>query len=317
MKKNLIFIIIFFITLSLFAQRGQNTVQVRVNTNPSGAYFTIGQSKYGPTPVTVPMIINQIYEITFTMPGYQTMTIQYKAGSGDINEKLIPLTYSLSITANVTGADVYINGQLYGKTPLNLSLNGGNYSISIRMAGYKEWTTSINLNNNQNINANLIPDTYTLTIGANVTGADVFINNQSYGKTPLNVTLPPGTYTVLLKLEGYKDWSVTLNLNSNQNISANLEMLRYIILSLPVGAKIWLNGKPYNLNWGNIKDEGSFDDRDDKRDRRERYKDFKIFAETNNKFETIEIRYRNIITGPLNVEFNNKAKELKLILADK
>jgi len=304
-------------SLSIFAQRSQNTVQVKVNTNPSGAYFTIGQSKYGPTPTTVPLINGQIYEITFTMTGYQTKTIQYKAGSGDINETLIPLTYSLSISANINGADVYINGQMYGKTPLNLTLNGGTYSVLIKMSGYKDWTTTVNLTGNQSVNATLIPDTYTLSIGANVTGADVYINGQMYGKTPLNVTLSPGTYAILVKIKGYKDWATSVTLTGNQSINANLEMLRFIILSLPVGTKLWLNGKPYHLDWGNIKDDGSFDDRDDKRDKKERYKDFKIFAETTNKFETVEIRYKNIVTGPLNVEFNNKAKELRLMLVDK
>lgn len=235
MKKILTFFSIMFITVSLFSQRGQNTVQVNVNTDPSGAYFTIGQSKYGPTPITIPLIINQIYEITFTMPGYQTKTIKYKAGTGNIKELLFPLTYTLNINANVTGADVYINGQLYGKTPLNLTLNGGNY-------------------------------------------------------------------TILVKMEGYKNWSTSINLNNNQNISANLEMLRFIILSLPVGTQLWLNGKPYKLNWGNIEDKG--------------FIDFKISAETNNKFETIELKYKNISSGPLNVEFNNKKKELRLILID-
>ena len=313
MKRLYIFVFLFIFSFISFAQRSQNTVQVRVNTNPSGAYFTIGQSKYGPTPTTVPMIINQYYELTFTMPGYQTQTITYKAGTGDINVNLIPLAYSLNITSSIAGADVYINGQLYGKTPLTLTLNGGNYSITIKMSGYKDWATNVNLSGNQNINATLIPDTYTLTIGANITGADVYINGQLYGKTPLNVSLSPGAYNILVKLDGYKDWATSINLTSNQNISANLEMLRFIILSLPVGAKLWLNGKPYHLDWGNIKDEDS-DDRNIKRDK---YKDFKIFAETNNKTETIEIKYRHTSTGPMNVEFNNKAKELRLMLVDK
>lgn len=313
MKRVYLFILLFIVSISTFAQRTQNTVQVVVNTNPSGAYFTIGQSKYGPTPTTVPMIINQYYELTFTMPGYQTQTITYKAGTGDINVTLIPLTYTLSINANVNGADVYINGQLYGKTPFTTIMNGGNYSVMVKMIGYKDWTTNVNLFGNQNITANLVPDTYTLSINANVTGADVYINGQLYGRTPFNISLSPGTYNILIKLDGYRDWATSLNLTSNQNISANLEMLRFIILSLPVGARLWLNGKPYHLNWGNIKD----DDDGDRNIKRDRYKDFKISAETNNKFETIEIKYRNISTGPLSVEFNNRVKELRLMVVDK
>jgi len=461
MKKiYYLLIIAFLLSSNLFAQRSASTINVNVTTNPSGAYFIIGTdnvNKYGPTPVTIPLIKNRSYDITFTKDGYKTKTISYKAGTGSINETLEPLTtapqtnYNLSVSSNVTGADVYINNQFYGKTPLNVSLPSASYSIVVKLAGYTDYAANVTLNSNQNINANFTPNSYTLSVSSNIAGADVYINDQLYGKTPLTVSLPPATYKVVakyagyvdfvssvnlssnqnvtanftpikytlsvvsnirgadvyinnqlkgktplsvslpqasyevvvkmarykdftanvnltsnqtlsanliqdvyvlsvsssvtgadvyiggqlkgktplnislppaaysvtVKLEGYLDYNANINLTSSQNIIALLNPQKYIILSLPVGTKLWLNGKPYLLNWGNIKEDSKFDNvKTDIDDKKEKYKEFKIYSETN-KTDLIEIRYKNLVTGPINVEFNNKIKELRLSLSDK
>ncbi|HQJ06934.1 MAG TPA: PEGA domain-containing protein, partial [Spirochaetota bacterium] len=154
-------------------------------------------------------------------------------------------------------------------------------------------------------------------VSSNIAGADVYINNKLYGKTPLNVSLQPAAYSVTVKSEGYLDYRTNINLTSNQNITAPLTAQKYIILSLPVGTKLWLNGKAYHLNWGNIKDDNKFDNvKTDTNDKREKYKEFKIYSETG-RTDLIEIRYKNLITGPMNIEFNNKIKELRLSLFDK
>ncbi|HNZ25768.1 MAG TPA: PEGA domain-containing protein [Spirochaetota bacterium] len=384
--------IAFLLSSNLFAQRSASTVYVKVVTNPSGIYFSTESdkvNKFGPTPVTIPLLRNRTYVFVFTKDGYQSKTISYKAGTGDLNVTLEPLaapqinynlsvssniagadvyinnqpygktplnvslpsasynvtvklagytdfvsnvtlnsnqninanfapiSYNLSVSSNISGADVYINNQPYGKTPLNVSLPSANYNVTVKLAGYTDFASNVTLNSNQNINANLTPSSYTLSVSSNIAGADVYINNKLYGKTPLNVSLQPAAYSVTVKSEGYLDYRTNINLTSNQNITAPLTAQKYIILSLPVGTKLWLNGKAYHLNWGNIKDDNKFDNvKTDTNDKREKYKEFKIYSETG-RTDLIEIRYKNLITGPMNIEFNNKIKELRLSLFDK
>lgn len=46
-----------------------------------------------------------------------------------------------------------------------------------------------------------------LNINSNPTGADVYIDNVSYGKTPVVVTIVnPKIYSIVLKLDGYDRW---------------------------------------------------------------------------------------------------------------
>nr|MBP7553178.1 PEGA domain-containing protein [Spirochaetota bacterium] len=209
MKKiYYLLIAIFLLSSNLFAQRSASTVYVKVITNPSGAYFTTAidnASKFGPTPISIPLLKNRTYDFVFSKEGYKSKNVSFKPGTGDLNVTLEPLesstqtNYNLSVSSNVTGADVYINNQLYGKTPLNVSLPSANYDVTVKLTGYTDFVSNITLNSNQNINASFTPNNYTLSVSSNIAGADVYINDQLYGKTPLNVSLPPATYKVVAK----------------------------------------------------------------------------------------------------------------------
>ncbi len=50
---------------------------------------------------------------------------------------------SVQLTTEPSGADVEINGQAYGKTPINVNLTDfdfTDYSVTMRMAGYQDKT---------------------------------------------------------------------------------------------------------------------------------------------------------------------------------
>jgi len=66
-----------------------------------------------------------------------------------------------------------------------------------------------------------------LNISSNPTGADVYIDNIYYGKTPVVVTIVnPKTYSIVLELEGYDRWERQYNPNDPnidpEKIDANL-----------------------------------------------------------------------------------------------
>ncbi|MBP7554109.1 MAG: PEGA domain-containing protein, partial [Spirochaetes bacterium] len=288
-----------------------------VSSNIAGADVYINDQLYGKTPLNV-SLPPATYKVVAKYAGYVDFVSSVNLSSNqNVTANFTPIKYTLSVVSNIRGAEVYINNQLKGKTPLSVSLPQASYEVVVKMARYKDFTANVNLTNNQTLSANLIQDVYVLSVSSSVTGADVYIGGQLKGKTPLNISLPPAAYSVTVKLEGYLDYNANINLTSSQNIIALLNPQKYIILSLPVGTKLWLNGKPYLLNWGNIKEDSKFDNvKTDIDDKKEKYKEFKIYSETN-KTDLIEIRYKNLVTGPINVEFNNKIKELRLSLSDK
>jgi hypothetical protein len=140
--------------------------------------------------------------------------------------------YTLTVQSNIKGAQILINGTVQkGSIPFSATFDQGNYTVTLKAAGYYDGTTTVNLNSNQTVTVNLNPIQYTLTVNSNVNGAQVFLNGAAQkGSTPFTATLNPGTYTVTLKAAGYQDGTATVNLNSNQTININLQPLKATIV---------------------------------------------------------------------------------------
>ena len=188
------------------------------------------------------------YLLTFNKAGYYPKTYSYKCDGSSIYVNLDPIpvivNHSLTVNSNVKRAEVYINNNKYGNTPLNTTLKEGIYEIKVIYPGFKSYIITINLKSNQSIYANLTRNTNILKVDSNIDEAEVFINNERRGNIPFQIVLIPGIYEVKVKAEGYKPYKISVNLESNQNIYANLEPdNKYIVLKIPKDTIVFINGK--------------------------------------------------------------------------
>lgn len=152
--------------------------------------------------------------------------------------------FTLTVNSNVRNSQVLLNAILQnGRTPLRLTLPTGTYSITVRSAGYRDYTVEVNLTRNSTVNATLQPITNTLTVNSNVNDAAVYINNDLKGTAPLRLTLSPGRYTVRVIAPGHTEFSQVVDLNRTMTIGANLEAITH---SLRVTANI--NGASVYVN---------------------------------------------------------------------
>jgi hypothetical protein len=142
------------------------------------------------------------------------------------------VNFDLTISTNVKGAQIFVNGEAQKVTaPGTLNLAGGSYTITLKAGGYYDASTTVNLNDNQTVTVNLNPIQYTLTVNSNVKGAQVLLNGAVQGGgTPFSATLNPGNYNVTVRAAGYQDGSGSVNLNSNQSLTINLQPLKATIV---------------------------------------------------------------------------------------
>ncbi len=229
----------------------QQNYNLSVSSNPSGASIYLNNSYYGQTPMTVSLIEGN-YNLQLQMNGYDNYseTINLNRNiSRNITLTPIQQNYNLSISSNPSNASVYINDSYYGKTPMNITLMENNYSLEIEKSGYVNYTETINLNRDISRNITLTPETknYNLNLKSNPNGASVYLNNTYYGVTPINLNLQEGNYDLLLQLNGYEDYSTTINLNRNITKTFTLnEITTEITINVdPTGVKLYINGKSY------------------------------------------------------------------------
>jgi len=155
-------------------------------------------------------------------------------------------TFTLTITSNVKGASVYINGApRKGSPPMSVSgLNPGDYTITVRAPGYEDFNITVTINSDQTVHANLRPSTYQLTVTANVKGASVYINDSLKGSIPFHGDFPPGNYKVTVTADGYDNFTGEVPLNKNETIHANLKRTTFklTITSNINGANVFIDG---------------------------------------------------------------------------
>ncbi|MBO8183446.1 MAG: PEGA domain-containing protein [Archaeoglobus sp.] len=248
------------------------TASLSVYSTPSGASVYIGGDYKGQTPLTLE-VPPGTYTIEIRKTDYKshTETITIQAGEKrQINVQLEALFGFLNVYSNVQGASVYIDGSYVGKTPLKeYKISTGSHRIEVRPDNqdynpYSE-TVVIEPTKTHTINARLTLKEVTLSVGSTPTGADVYVNNQYSGTTPLTLKLTPGTYSVKITKDDYEPYVETVTLNPGESKSINIQLKALFgflnIYSNVQGADVYIDGvkvgitplKAYKLSVGDHK----------------------------------------------------------------
>ena len=127
-------------------QRIRRTGSVRFESSPSGAEVYVNGSYQGTTPIGSTVLDAGSYEVRFELSGYgsETAAVRVDAGSQQtVRRTLAPLRGSLRITANVGGAQAFLNGRSVGTIASGSgrldvgSLEPGRYQITLVAPGFQ------------------------------------------------------------------------------------------------------------------------------------------------------------------------------------
>ncbi|RLF80737.1 hypothetical protein DRN44_06785 [Thermococci archaeon] len=134
---------------------------------------------------------------------------------------------TLEISSSPSGAKIYVNGEYKRVTPLTLSLMPGTYEVRITKDGYEDYTGMVGVKTGEtrSISVTLKPVYGFLSVNSNPPGAEVYINGNYAGTTPLeDYKLSPGEYEVKIKKDGYEEYSkiVTITAGKTTTFSALL-----------------------------------------------------------------------------------------------
>ena len=173
----------------------------------------------------------------------------------------VPTTGSVSIQTNPVDAEVYIDGQLKGRSPLIVDdLPVGSYTVEIRKENYRSETKKIEIAGGQTENLNdvaLVMERGTLVLGTDPDGISYVIKPVSSGagvddasilkgKTPADLSgLKPGSYTVSFQRSGWKAYDQTIEIKAAQKTRANFTYKSATVRleSTPEGADVIVAGK--------------------------------------------------------------------------
>jgi len=117
---------------------GAPDARLRVTSRPAGADVTVGGVFRGRTPVTVGLPAGSEHDISVSLQGYRSVERRvYAAADKDI---ALPLALQsvpvrLTVQGDPLDAEVVIEGEVRGKTPLTFELPARRHSFEVRKAG--------------------------------------------------------------------------------------------------------------------------------------------------------------------------------------
>ena len=162
--------------------------------------------------------------------------------------ELVPIDGSLSISSQPSGAQVIINNQVSGNTPLQIEATGGDFDIQVVAEGYEILTDTIELSNTETTPSRhyiLEPKKATLNINATPTEGILLINGKavSLGK---NTVVANQNHTILFEMDGYFPFTQTVNLKPGESTALNIELkpeFGSVIVNTKPNALIKVNGQ--------------------------------------------------------------------------
>lgn len=262
--------------------------EVTFTSDPPGATFTVaGKTEKTPKKLELP---KDDYRITFQRAGYKdsdyalqrqmsawffgSIAMGVIASSIDVitgawkefdttavHVVLTPLPGTIqeipvSIASDPAGAEIFIDGVSYGRTPSNLKIpwrtDETGKSVELRLNGYRSITAALpRAEKSLHRVLEALPVQVTVKVFSKPEGAAVALDGVPKGRTPCSLDLAwkPGdaARTVELVLEGYKTEKRTLQRETREITLDFQETVEQIALPLkiePKGAKVMVDGKP-------------------------------------------------------------------------
>jgi predicted Ser/Thr protein kinase len=238
--------------------------ELKISSTPDGAKVEVdGWSEpQWITPFKASNLGAGLHTVVFTKPGYieETRSVEVAAGkSVAVNAQLNPMISSVTVSSTPSGANIWIDGKDTGKTtPAPIILEKGQHSISVRKQGFKEASITEVLAEGQTLN-------YSPVLLANTTVAQMEEEGQGHGgnwlkrafggetipegkglvhirtypkgasievdghvaskKTDVHWPVDPGTYDIVLRMDGYKTVHRTIRVEKGKlrNVDEVLE----------------------------------------------------------------------------------------------
>jgi hypothetical protein len=135
---------------------------------------------------------------------------------------------SLIINATTLGAEVYVDGERVGTTPLSgpVPLTAEEHTLKVIKPGYAPLIDVIRIakRHSTKIDVDLTPVAAILRVRASVPEARVFVDGKFVGQAPLESELPVGARAIQVSKAGYKDFFQNVEAVAGQELGIEVTL---------------------------------------------------------------------------------------------
>ena len=136
-------------------------------------------------------------------------------------------TGTMTVTVTQDGAEVYIDEQLMGTSPIApQSLSPGSHTVRVRLPGYSEYSDVVAIERGAvaEVPVELFALAEALSLTTTPPGAHVFVDGNFAGETPVEIDLADGHHSVRVTLHGYEEVVRDIEATSGRHEELDLSM---------------------------------------------------------------------------------------------
>ncbi len=223
--------------------------------NPSHARVQIDGVDIGQTPLVEVAVEAGEHHLSISKDRYldygEVITIEGRSVVQAYEANLEPAWATVSLTTSPDGADVLVDGELIGSTPINAEILQGQRDLVLKLVGHKAWQEEFDILPGQDFSVPLVelePADGLLFIQSDPAAASVTIGGEFKGLTPLEVALSPEqSHELTFFKNGYHSntFSIRTKANEERDINIALDPVRTTVnvISRPQDAELYVDGE--------------------------------------------------------------------------
>ena len=210
---------------------------IYVSSTPSGASVYLDDKYVGNSPKTISGVVKGAHTLKLEKSGYYPWESSVTVNPGQTSYVYPTLqayaapTGTLYVSSAPGGAYIYLDGVYQGISPVSGSMvisnvAAGTHTVTAKLTGYQDASLSVTVNGGGTASVTIPlqstgPAMGYLAVSSMPSGANIYINNDYKGITPLTLSLPEGTYSVKYTLTGYYDSTVTATVTAGTTSSVS------------------------------------------------------------------------------------------------
>ncbi|HKR34801.1 MAG TPA: PEGA domain-containing protein [Steroidobacteraceae bacterium] len=221
---------------------------------PAAARVTLDDKAAGNAPGEFELTAGR-HSVAITTERYQPfkadVDVQGLGKTQTFKPQLVPGWGVVSVTSEPAGAQLLVNGEPRGVTPLKAEIMAGAHPVELRLEGFKAWTTDIQVKANEPLTLGPVklglPDGR-LTLRSDPAGASVSVAGVYRGQTPIELELRPDIdHSIVLTRPGYEAVTRQLSLSAGEQRTLAVPLSgvfgEVAVRAQPADAQLYVDGK--------------------------------------------------------------------------
>ncbi len=204
------------------------------------------------------------HSLSISAPRFQPFSTSIEIEGAEVEQtlsvSLTPDWADVSFQSMPAGAEIVVDGEVFGVTPGTVEILSGLHDVSVRARGHKPWRRPVRAiaTQPQEFRSIVLEKADgLLSVLSNPARASVAVDGRYKGQTPIDLRLPPGKrYSLTVSRSGFASATRAVTVRADNDVSLNFDLDPLygdvVFKMTPAGAQVFVDDQLQTLTDGKL-----------------------------------------------------------------